>query len=46
VATAGDQLVGLNDSGETTISESGSDCTVASFLDDSIPLGSSSSQDI
>jgi len=45
VATAGERLVGLNDSGETTAPESGSDCPVASFVDDSIPLGSSSSHD-
>jgi len=45
VATAGERLVGLNDSGETTVPESGSDCPVASFVDDSIPLGSSSSHD-
>jgi len=42
VATAGERLVGLN---ETTVPESGSDCPVASFVDDSIPLGSSSSHD-
>jgi len=41
VATAGERLVGLNDSGETTVPESGSDCPVASFVDDSITLGSS-----
>jgi len=45
VATAGERLVGLNDSGETTVPESGSDCPVGSFVDDSIPLGSSSSHD-
>jgi len=44
VAIAGERLVGLNDSGETTVPESGSDCPVASFVDDSIPLGSSSIQ--
>jgi len=45
VATAGERLVGLNDLGETTVLEYGSDCPVASFVDDSIPLGSSSSHD-
>jgi len=45
VATAGERFVGLNDSGETTVPESGSDCPMASIVDDSIPLGSSSSHD-
>jgi len=38
VATVGERLVGLDDSGESTV-------PVASFLNDSIPLGSSSSHD-
>jgi len=41
VATAGDRLVSLNDSGKATITEFGSNCTVASFVDNSFPLGSS-----
>jgi len=45
VATAGDRLIGLNDSGEIKISESGSVCTLASFVDDLFPLGSLSSHD-
>jgi len=45
LATAGERLVGLNDSSENTVPESGSDFPVASFVDDSITLGSSSSHD-